>query len=216
MATRFYFRAASVAQVSPDFDAAWTNTTSAVRRLLAERVRSTDTIAAGTARTWTAGEVRLDRQYISPPLAAGVVFTGEDVTCYMRPLESNADDNAITQMGVRVVSEDGATVRATLLAVDHYGSSTELATSATNRVFASAEALGDYTTVSGDRLVVEIGFTDSTGTSPSATGSYGSSAAADLAADEVSTTANNPWIQFSGSVGLLVRPGEWTPVGWGS
>ena len=225
---RLYFRASSVAQVSPTFPAGWTNTTGASRNLASQERSSSDTLANGTARTWTSGDMRLDRFYITGPMPAGIVLTGTTVTAYLRPFESNADDNAVPAFSLHVFSEDGATERIELLAVDSWAGA-ELATTTTNRNYVAGEELPTYVTVHGDRLAFGIGFTDAGGASPSATGVYGSSAATDVAANEVGTDAFNPWIEFSAALSFTMpgavtpepltpaawTPAAWTPTGWG-
>lgn len=194
---RWWLRAALAAEVSPAFDAAWTETDSAVRRMLAPTPSSSDTIAAGTLLAWAAGEVQLDRQYVSQPLLGGVVLDAVTISAVVSMLEQAADDNATPRLGVRVVSEDGATVRETLLAVDNHAAAAELATSTETRILASAQAVTAYTTADGDRLVVEIGWSDTAGTSPRAQSRYGSSASADFALTAGLTTDLRPWLELS-------------------
>lgn len=200
MATRFYFRATEAAAVSPAYDAAWTNTASAARRALARSRLTADTIAAVGFTSFTAGQDCIVRQFVSEPLAAGNVFTGETVTAYARGRESDLDDNITSRIGVRVVSEDGATERAVLLAVGHHGTGNEYPTTATLRAWADDAALSSYVTQAGDRLVVEMGHGDTAGTSPSAVTEFGSSAASDHTENETSQAANNPWIEFSNTL----------------
>lgn len=205
MTSRFYYRFTTAAPVSPTFDAAWTNTTGAVRRYLAPARLAADTLTGGDARTWSAGEVRLDRQYVSDRMEAGIVFTGAAVRSIIAVLESNADDNAFSRLGVRVCNGDGTVIRATLLAVaDYSNAGTEYATSTATRRWAEATVAlcSAYVTEAGDRLVVEVGHSDATGTSPSATAIYGS-ASVDDHSSVGSSSGFNPWIDFNIEVPLL-------------
>src|SRR5688572_55877 len=162
-----------------------------------------DTMAITGFQAWTAGQIMLCRQMVSRPLRGGQSISGT-VSAYMRVLESNADDEARTRFGVHVVSGDGATVRATLLAVGHHGTGTEYSrTTATSARFAHNTAISSYTTQAGDRIVVEVGHYDSTGTTPSVSSHIGSSSATDLDATEADTGGDNPWIEFSADIEFL-------------
>jgi hypothetical protein len=195
-------RAATASTITPSFDAAWTNTTSATRHDLSGVVDGTDTINVGDARTFSAGEVRLDRQFFTAPLSGGITLTGVTVKCVIRISESNADDNITARMGLRVFNEAGTAVRHTLLAVANHGSVTEFATSAATRIFAAAVTVtGTYTTQIGDRIVLEVGGADASGTSPSFTGIYGTSAQEDQTYVDASTANFKPWISLTGVTG---------------
>jgi hypothetical protein len=200
----FYLRrAATASSITPAFDSAWTNTTSATRHRLSGSVDGTDTINVGDARTFSAGEVRLDRQFFTDPFSGGVTLTGVIVKCVIRISESNADDNITARMGLRVCSQDGTTFRHTLLAVANHGSVTEFATSAATRIFAAAVTVtGSYTTQPGDRIVLEVGGADASGTSPSFTGIYGTSAQEDQTYVDASTANFKPWISLTGVTGV--------------
>jgi hypothetical protein len=197
---RFYMRFTTAAPVSPIFDPAWTNTATALRRYLAPNRLAGDTIAQGDARTWNAGEVRLDRQYVGDPMAAGIVLTGALVRGLSRLSESNADDNAFIRLGLRVCSMDGTIIRATLLAVADYsngGAELPTGTQVTYRLAHEAVAVcAAYVTQHGDRLVFETGFTDVAGTTPSASMQYGSSNADDHSTVG-SSSGFNPWLDIS-------------------
>lgn len=196
--TRFYLHAAAAAPtgVAPTVDAAWTDTNELVRRSMTT-AQDVDAIANGTQIDWTAGAVAVDRQYISPPIHAGTI--AGSVKCYIRAAELQAGDNASQRLGIRVVSPDGATVRGTLLAVGFYGTAAELAGSSvlTNRAYANGDALSSVAALEGDRIVVELGYSDAAGSAPDAFASYGSTAASDLPEDETTATALRPWFQLT-------------------
>ena len=201
--TRLYLAAAEAADIStPAFEAAWEDTNEAVRHKLRHVKDATDVMADGSSIVWVAGEDALDRQYISPPMVAGIVFdTSVTVLGQIRVRESAVNDN-VDQLkaGIRIFSEDGNTVRATLLAVLRHGSqTTEFATAGTgtNRAIFDGDALtGSYTTVAGDRLVIEHGYTDTSGTSISVFGRYGM-AEADALQGTIASTSGCGWVQFS-------------------
>jgi hypothetical protein len=148
------------------------------------------------------------RQYISAPLAAQTI--SGSVKGQLRARENSTLMNARMQVIIRVVSQSGTFVRGTL-----YGG--DLTTGTTNPIseFAGSttssygmnrqmprglsQSLSNLNIQDGDRLVIEIGYrihTTAT-TAYTATGIFGNDKSIDLAEDETTTTANNPWIEFS-------------------
>lgn len=210
MASRFYFPASTSADVSPAFDAGWSNTSQGVRRRLVLQ-KGTSSIADGTTSNLpgAANRQRLDRQYVSDPIAAQTITGTLKMQLLVR--ESNADDN-VDQLflSVRVVSNDGSSFRGTLLSLGNYGPTTEYQTSQRNKKGADGDSLASVSAQDGDRIVVEIGHNNSTaGTSPSATARYGENAT-DLPEDETTTSDGAGWIEFSNEI-LLKNPGTLAP-----
>jgi hypothetical protein len=206
MATRLYFPASDAAAVTPGFHADWTYTSEALRRRLAH-VKGSSAITAGTQiGPWTPAQKALDRQYISTRMAAGVTFTispGGSYKCNLMVREFATADNVDRLLvGVRVVSEDGNTVRA-VLRVPISGNPTEFINNATHRnQRCSTTFIGlatGYTTVLGDRLVVEIGYQDNSGTSPEASAKWGENAT-DLPENDTQTTDGAGWIEFTDNI----------------
>ncbi len=210
--TRFWFPTTEAAAVSPAFHGDWEDNNEAVRRRLRHVKDLADTLAAGTAIVWTAGQDGLDRQFVSDPMVAGQVFD-TTVTCQgmWRALESATNDNVNQiKFGLRVFSNDGSTERAVLVAVgNHSGlSPSELGTTTQARRLANAKALGtSYTTVDGDRLVLEVGYTDDgAGASIAATGTFGMSDGDAPYAFNGSTSSCSPWFELS--IPLKFKPGS--------
>ena len=211
MATRFYLSSTSSPTVTPGF-AAWTRTTEGDRRRMSpvkdSSAMTSKTMWAGTSPAANASA--LNRQYVSNPMDAGIAFTvAQTIKGVLRCMESGTDDNINRQpICVKVYSADGLTLRATLLALLHYGPNTTEWISgtltskqlSTGTVFTSA-----YTTVAGDRLVVEIGgqVSSAGGTSVTGTQSFGSNGASDLLENEAQTAALNPWIEVSTNITFL-------------
>jgi hypothetical protein len=167
--------------------------------------KGTTAITAGSQITITenTGNQGLDRQYVSAPMTAGTVFTTGVTTVAMQIMMreiSATDDVNQCILSVRVVDAAGTTVRATLLAVGNYGPATEFATATTHRNKTCADGdtvAATYTTVAGDRLVVEVGYqTDGADASPVAVTKWGDNST-DLPVDETQTTDGNGWIEFS-------------------
>jgi len=210
-AIRFYFEDDATAKghslsppVSPAFAAAWGSTASAVRRWLTGQGQTFDSPMAtkSVAETSAAATDVLIGQFVSAPLIAQTL--SGSIRGQISASEDAADADMRTAMVVKVVSNDGLTVRGTLLAIDDASAlSSEFATSFTNRklpLAATAPAtLTPVTLLDGDRLVVELGYRSHNVLTASKTGSFrtGTATAADLTEDETSTLDNRPWIEFS-------------------
>lgn len=205
MATRLYLTTGVDPGVQPAF-AAWQETDGALRRLMLPIGHYTglhDALANGSAQASTAGNTQLHRQYVSLPLVAGIVFTNavSTFTCQIQGLESAANDNIINRVRrVAVFSRAGSTLQATLIALGNAGSVVEWSTSLRGLTFLNATAAGaSYTTVAGDRLVLEVGHDDSGGTSVSGTMRFGiTGQTGDLGVNETDTTTTlRPWFESS-------------------
>ena len=102
------------------------------------------------------------KQFVSEPLQAGTIVTADFVTCFLQA--RSADSGAASAMWAGIVSNDGSMLRGEILARSHYGTNDVAAKFDAvneNRQFASNEVAQNSITVqAGDRLVVEIGFTE--------------------------------------------------------
>lgn len=200
MATRFYLPSSGAAPVSPAYDAAWEQTGEADRVALG--FLDNDGTTALTDKTVTVpittSQQILSRQFVSTPLHA--INISGTVSCVLRGLESALTANAFPAIGVRVVSNDGATVRGTLLTVQSTGGVEYVTTAATrllgNRL--STLEVTPVTSVQGDRLVIEIGVdAQAPEAATTATQRFGNNAASDFAFTSALTTDLNPWVEFS-------------------
>ncbi len=205
MVTRLRLSESVAGAVSPAFQS-YTHSQGTVRKLSRSDTSNltTSAYAPDAADHLVAGDAA-HTQFVSDPMAAGNVFTSGDTLKYAaQVLESNAGNNLTLQVFVSVVDTAGTTVRATIRTKNTGG--TEMATSLTNR-FRSTTLSGSYTTVAGDRLVVEF---SGTGTPTAAGGTQGhnwslrrgnSGASGDLAENETDTgTTLNPWIEFATTI----------------
>jgi len=218
VATRFYLSSTAASPVTPGY-AAWTRTADGSRLTMSP---TKDSSAFTSSTCWansavTAGTFALAEQFISDPMAAGIVFTTANTfSSVVRVMESAANDNVDRlYICIKVVSQDGNTLRATLKPLSFYGpTTTEWATALTTKDAGNAVALTTgYTTVAGDRLVVEFGAGCSTaGTSVTASLNFGSASATDLAITEGVTTANNPWFEVSTNI-TFIRSDSFTGTG---
>lgn len=216
MVTRFYFSATATPTVSPAF-AAWGRTTEAARRTMSP---TKDGSSLASTTIWAgdfvvAHSTALSRQFVSDPMIPGIAFTTSNtIKGVVRTMQSHLNDN-IDRIPIclKVVSEDGSTTRATLKALSHYGPTAGEwdAVTLESRRFADGDTLdANYTTVAGDRLVLEIGGQISVFGGMSITGTlrFGSSAASDLPEDETTTTDDNPWFEIDVAIsfGPTVSP----------
>lgn len=214
MPTRLYFPESTASPVNPSFTAGWSYNSEAVRRKLAN-VKGTSAITVGT-QIGPFGQTQkaLDRQYVSTGMAAGITFTSGSTTakCYLMLREYAGTDN-VDQTGVviKIVSEDGSTVRATLYDNITFGGTyvgtVEFINNATHRneAILDGDACGaSYTTIIGDRLVVEIGYllASGSGTTPEASAKWGENAT-DLPENRTQTTNGAGWIEFSNTITFI-------------
>lgn len=199
--TRFYLPNTGAAEISPAFTlgSSWTATTGADRiRMPVARISSTMTSKVQAAPGTAANQKWLFRQYVSDPIRGGGDIFGA-LFGQVRGLESAANDN-IDAISLKLLVVDSAgSLRGTLLSLANYGTVAELNTSLRNKIIANGDGLTKVTYQNGDRIVAEIGLTNTTiGTSVSGTLSFGDDSGTDLAEDETATAANNPWLEFVG------------------
>ena len=201
--TRLYF-GTSAAPVNPAFQTGWEDN-SAGQRFKLNDVKGSTAIAAGQTVVIAedTGNQDLDRQYVSTRMNAGIMFitatTSMKAVVMMREF-AGTDDVTMCITGVRIMSEDGLTERASLFSVANYGPVLEFINNATMRNKQCSDgdlSLATYTTVLGDRLVIELGYqTDALETTPEAAGKWGENAT-DCAENETNTTDCAGWIEFS-------------------
>lgn len=210
---RLYFPAATAAPVGVSPDAGWNYTSERLERSFA-LIKGSSAIAIGTQVgpwTATAGQTALDRTYVSPPLAAQEISGTVSMQLMVREY-AGTDNVDQVRLVIKVVSNDGGTVRATLYSGN--GSTTaEFVNNVTHRNFtaASALALSSYTCVAGDRIAVEIGYRNSTaGTTPEASAKWGENATV-LPVNNTQTTDGAPWIDFSNGLEFAALTGTATP-----
>jgi len=218
MATRFYFSDSEAAPVTPPAAGAeWEHNNGVTRNL---RLSPDGTALATTAYAPDAADDLTDRdslhrRYVSAPLAAQTV--SGNVKAQFQCLEEFNNCNLFLTLKLTVISNDGSTTRATLLAITR-DTTNELALSLTNRNFPST-ALTSYACADGDRILVEVGLggniTSGTGGVIGHNGSirWGCVASSgDLPEDDTQTgTTYRPWLEIS--TNLLFDPMPLKAVG---
>jgi hypothetical protein len=211
VATRFYFPADEAAAVSPGFEnVSWDVSGEAVRRRLSH-VKGSSSVAVGTRIDGNFPSIAvLDRQYVSDPLAAQTI--SGTAKCFLQARESTEDDEVLdVYLAAYVVSNDGGTVRGTLLALGSHGSSTELVAAPSSprakEVVSPLTALSSVEAQAGDRLVVEIGYWGSGADAFAGEANWGENAA-DCPENETETASRAGWFElsadlvFQGSAGV--------------
>ena len=200
MATRLYFTQSAFIEFSPTYDAGWTDTSEASRYQLAN-TKAASAIAAGTRvgpMSGTAGEKWLDRQYVSSPLAIGLTVSGTFKGQLMAREYNNGDD--VNQIITKIwLCDSTGGLRGVLFAIASAGPTAEFISNAShrNKTIADGDALLPIVALAGDRLVVEIGASNSgAATTPEFSFKWGE-AASDLPEDETQTTDGAGWIELS-------------------
>lgn len=214
--TRFYADVnTSISPIpSAAVDAGWDTSGSANIELVREKLGSES--AFGIQPTITSTGVSSSKheltKLVSRRLAAGQQFTTSDkIKIYVLAMQNQATTDIKSFVTAKIISEDGSVVRATLLALGHYGNSSEFPLTFTNRAFAVGTYLqANYLTVEGDRIQIELGGQVDTdgGTADSFSlqffAFYGNT---DVGENETDTVVTDSWVEFS-------RTLEFDPVVW--
>jgi hypothetical protein len=205
MATRFRLPSSGSADVSPAFQS-YTHANSTTRRPLPTSDSSALSSVAQTPdaadHTGVNGDT-FHAQFVSAELPANVAFSTADTVKYaIQGLEAHGGNNLFVQLWVGVYSSDGSTLQATLLTKSLDG--TEIVTAIESSRTASHNLTSSYTTVAGDRIVVEFSVSGTPGggggiQGHNATLRWGSDGAGGDVAETDSDQATdvNPWIEFS-------------------
>ena len=199
MASRFYLPASGTAAVSPAFDATWDVTTTSPRRPLTSGGSTSLATQITDTETSAGPQDVLSAQFVSAPIAAQTI-TGT-MSVVIPAVESNASTLAYLEVVVRVVSNDGQTVRGTLYSgID----GTELAWPAVATRIFNAVSVTSVAALTGDRIVVEMGawFNNVTASARSANIRYGDlNTLTDYAlTSALTTTVERPWVEFSQTI----------------
>ena len=154
MATRFFFPETEAAAVSPAVSSEWEHQNVVRRKLLTTPDGSTLTT---TAYTPDAADHLVDndahhRQYVSDPIAAQTI-AAQTFKLQMQALEANNGNNLSLTWKVFLVSNDGGTIKETLLAIRRDGN--EVTTALINRSDSATSSAADAE--ENDRIVIEVG-----------------------------------------------------------
>ena len=207
MPTRFYFSSSSSTEISPAVATTWEHTGDLVRRRCGVIKDNSASASAAFTDEGAHGLTSSDTvllQYISDPIEAQTL-DAQIVDIQFRGSETAAGNNISLTWLIKVVSNNGTSVTGTALAIRRDAS--EFATSLTNR--SDSATTTAVTANAGDRIVFELGHGGSTalGGGHNGTISLGSDSATDLAVDDTTTTADNPWIEFANAITFAQPPG---------
>lgn len=186
--------------VNTPFSGMWQTTAGATRFIL-KSIKNKDAITAGSTINGgaAAGSIYLDRQYISEPLAYPQLINGQiSGQLMVRELAGTDNVDRVFVCG-KVVSKDGSVIRGTILPSGNYGPTLEFIANAThrNKTIITNQALTSVQALQGDRLVFEIGYSNSTaGTTPQASAKWGMNAPR-LPVNETQTTDGAGWLQIT-------------------
>jgi hypothetical protein len=123
MATRFYFGTTAFSTITPAVSGSWDYSVGSFARYGLETETDTGDImvtASLDGNTDTADTDYCYRQWISDPIAAQTI-SAQTIDIQMRALEEDAKGNQFLALTVRVLSNDGTTVRGTALALTRDG-----------------------------------------------------------------------------------------------
>lgn len=193
--TKLYLNMGVACPIANTLNANW-NVTGGNAYLMMKPVKDLSTVASFTSNNTGAAAVRklIIRTFTTEPLAAQTIASGSTISGQIRGnMSSVTSRSGQGWIYMRVLNQDG-TVNAEIGNV----STTSYTTTLTNRTYSFTLA-SNVVLTAGMRITFEIGWNYQTGTNTAtnSTNSYGSSAASDLAVDNTTTTANNPWVQFS-------------------
>ena len=204
MVTRLYFSSTVVPPVRPANgpDAGWSETTNNDFRMMDTAKTSSAMTSRTETKANTADTYKLIRTYVSRRLDGAQTISGT-LKGTIRCLESAANDNLDrVRIKLYVISSDGASITGT--AVDmttQLGPTAEFNTSLRAKRIADGDSLNSVSANDNDRIVMEIGFGNSTtGASISGDMNFGDDSASDLGDNETDTAANNPFLELSATL----------------
>lgn len=207
--TRIYLSSSAAAPYNAPFDGSIWATTTGATRFAASTTKDGSTMTTKTSASGGINVNVLICQHVFGPLAAQTILNSGTFKVQSRRSSSVANNN-FAEFNIYVVSPTG-TIRGYI--AQPYASSTATTTTLTNRGTAASpqtisgwqNSPGNITVTQGDYLVIEQGGQSLSGSKQYST-SIGSDNATDLPADETTTTANNPWVEFSQTINLYTPP----------
>lgn len=200
MATRFWLSGTAFTIVNPGTIGTWGSDSLKTIKYLWGTAPPDDDAFNTVAVSMNGAFTSCHRQYISAPMAAGIVFNSSTTWTMVNQMsESSTSANAYQRYHVAIISEDGSTVRAEFSAGGEKDG-TELSTSLSSRVNINTGGIV-YTTVAGDRLVLELGVDKDGSGTYTITYRYGNTGANDLSSTEGDTdSTDNPWFECSANI----------------
>ncbi|MBE0671206.1 MAG: sortase [Anaerolineales bacterium] len=192
--TRFYLQNAAAA-VTTATRGAWDNTSGLVTRAMSTtKSGAIATVAVAETSNINNYDV-LMLKFISEPIPAQTIAAGSTLNWVIGSQESNAAANNVFHVHAYVVSNDGTTLRGTLLNNNIDGG--EWPTTAQGDAPSGAKSLTSVTAQANDRIVIEIGYQAQNNSTTSRTGTLwygGTGGDLTVGGDETNLTG---WFEFS-------------------
>lgn len=196
--SQLYFPSTGAAPVTPVANASWDVTSATISYLALTTTTQAVAEVLDLGVSWSPGQFAKAMCGVSAPLAAQTL--GGTITARIKARESSSVNNAFPASEVYVVTSDGGTVRGTVVAKALYTSGIELiaSTPRSRGFFGGGASASAVAVTKGDRLVVCVGASDDSGTTPNARVVHGNDTAdADCPVDDGSSTACRSWVAFS-------------------
>lgn len=195
MATRLYLGRSSFTAIDPGVLGSWGY--SYRQRLKLEPTKQSTAFSTYSITGMSSSQTTLMRQWITRPMVAGTTFNGSTTwTLTYQLSESSTALNIFPRYVAAIVSQTG--IPRGYLWTGQGG--TEAATSLTARQIVLTGLIGSYTTQTGDRIVLEVGWNKTASTTGNATIRIGDSGASDLSGDGDTGSSDNPWFECSESI----------------
>lgn len=192
MATKFFLGREAYTADNPGTLGTWGGSYKSLYKLATTTFNTSFVVY--TINGHTAGTTIM-RQYVTEPMSSGITFgAASTYNVVIRYKESTTAANAFACFYLAIVSEDGTTVRSQAASLEKDG--TEFGTSLAARSNSNTGILPNYTTVAGDRLVLEIGWDMDGGGTASLSISLGDDDATFLSG-EGDTDIDSPWFETS-------------------
>ncbi len=187
--------------ISPTPDAGWEDTSQFFRALCKKQQRSLGSLQSDFIDLDNTNKDILFAQFISDKLSAGQIITGSQIiSAQCLVSETDPKNNMFFTIGIRVIAANGITIQKTILNVNRGVTEADPFAIVNRSIFVNASAT-NYTTVSGDRLVIEMGM----GGDPNNVGGVHDSimifgdVGSPLPQDE-SSTSGYPWVQLTDTI----------------
>ena len=220
MASRFYFPSSGSAPITPAIDAAWDHSIPNFARYPTGTSKDSTSMAdiALTTNDDMLAEGHCHGQWISGPITAQTI-TAQTIEFQMRAKEDHYRVNARFYICVRVVSNDGSSVRGTLLSLVYDNLEFDSVYVENRRYTATSTQV---VTQANDRIVIEIGHyaepDSGVGGNHNCKIRVGDSSGTDLPEDDTDQNDYNPWFEFPNDItfaaaGVTVTPAAASAVG---
>lgn len=199
MATRFYLNNLKTAPISPSINAGWTVTSGNTYRMLYPSLTQFSVnagsvvITSGSSGT-TPPQKMICTTMISQPLIAQTINSGSTISMQIKASKSAGVPIGLLFVYFRWCDDDGTNIQE----IGSASNVTNLTGTATNRTI-TLTLVSNVVITNNQRLIVEIGesFTVGVSAHTCSISSVMGVTLADLPVDNTTTTALNPWIEFS-------------------